>query len=354
MIRIAIGGLQTYVTRRELLSQLAVAGSLACLPFGATRSDPQPSAERPIFFDKSGLIVHRSADGKDDGGDTAQREGWYWLGVWIRKEVLHQPWPVQRQLTVDQAMTLLEPSRNGIFYRNPTLKPWNNPFDRSNGFSRDQMTPVVAAMGMHEMTDRIRRLWNALPQDPTGGTKHTFNGEWVSVLGARLFYTGDIVGPMTINLFRRAWAEDPLLARDHNGLTGEPELQGTVLLRLEAARRSRDDTGDDLNLIVMLLMSSLRYPSTPHTANAIRLYKSREPSYGSYLTRYRQEYGLDLQASPAEMQRRLDKGIANGWKPDVSPAVGAVRWYHRAETGANPLLATLYEPIIRHFIDNFV
>jgi hypothetical protein len=38
-----------------------------------------------IFFDADGLIVHQRPDGTFDGGDTAKREGWYWLGVWIRQ-----------------------------------------------------------------------------------------------------------------------------------------------------------------------------------------------------------------------------------------------------------------------------
>jgi len=65
---------------------------------------------------------------------------------------------------------------------------------------------------------------------------------------------------MTINLFRRAWLEDPMPASDGNGPGGEFELARNVELRIIAAQNDRDDTGDDLNLIVMLLMSILRFP----------------------------------------------------------------------------------------------
>ncbi len=105
------------------------------------------------------------------------REGWYWFGVWIREHVLNDPWPVQRKLTFPEVIQLLEPASDGVFYRHPKLAPWNNPYDKDYGFSRDQMVPLVAAMGVWGLTDELHRLWNALFQDVVGGTKHTFNGE---------------------------------------------------------------------------------------------------------------------------------------------------------------------------------
>jgi hypothetical protein len=111
------------------------------------------------------------------------------------------------------------------------------------------------------MTSELRRLWNALPQDFLGGTKHTFNGEWQTVLGQKTIYTGDDVKLGTINLFRRAWNEDPLPASDGNGEPEEKELAANVGIRLAVAANDRDNTGDDLNLVVMLLMSILRFPS---------------------------------------------------------------------------------------------
>ena len=133
-----------------------------------------------------------------DGGDTAQREGWYWLGVWIRQQVLRAPWPIARKLSFEQVIQLLEPKRDGVFYRHPKLKPWNNPYDKEYGFSRDQMIPLVAALGVWKMTNALRRLWNSLPQDVLGGTKHSFNGEWKQIFGHKTVFTGDIVGPAVI------------------------------------------------------------------------------------------------------------------------------------------------------------
>jgi len=308
-------------------------------------SASDPHAYPPIFYDSDGLIVHKGLD----GGDTAQREGWYWLGVWIREHLLHEPWTTSRKLTFPEVLRLLEPSGDGVFYRHPKLAPWNDPYSKEYGFSRDQMVPLVAAMGFWGFTNELRRLWNALPQDVVGGTKHTFNGEWKTVLGYKTVFTGDIVGPATINLFRRSWNEDPMPASDGNGPHGENELAANVALRIQFAGKDRDDTGDDLNLIVSLLTSHLRF-ETPVSSQALTLYASKRPdSYGSYLGSYREKYGVDLSASPTEIRSRIDNGIAAGWLKDVSAVYGAIRWYHRAEAGANPQLADIYAPIINTY-----
>ena len=153
-------------------------------------------------------------------------------------------------------------------------------------------------------------------------------------------HSGDFVGPATENLFSRALGE---------GLwhsLGEEELLANALLRVGLASRNRDDTGDDLNLIVMMLMSELRSPTDTSRA-AIASYASLRPySFGSYLGTYRSIYGQDATA----MDVRIADGIRSGWRPDAPAVNGAVRWYHRIETGGLPGLADLYEPIIDRFI----
>jgi hypothetical protein len=330
-------------TRRQFISRLAIAGAATSLDHRLQGQNQSP----PIFYDQYGLIVHKGLD----GGDTSQREGWYWFGVWIREHSLKNPWTVPRKLGIVDVIKLLEPTLNGVFYRHPKLPPWNNPYDKTYGFSRDQMIPLVSAMGFSGLIEPLGRLWNALPQDVVGGTKHTFNGEWQTVLGQKTVFTGDVVGPATINQFRRGWNENPMVASDGNGPGGEAELQANVGLRLKAALNDRDDTGDDLNLIVMLLTSVLRFPSDA-SAQAVDWYaKNRPVSYGSFLGAYRQKYGVDMKASPDEVKRRMEQGIAGGWKTDSSRVLGAVRWYHRAEAGANPALAELYVPIIRAYLE---
>jgi hypothetical protein len=299
----------------------------------------------PIYFDESGLIVHRGCD----GGDTAQREGWYWFGAWIRKFVLREHEQITRTLTFEQVLKLLDPANDGKFRRHPKYRA----DDKDWGFSRDQMTPMVAAMGVWGKTEALRRLWNALPQDPLFGTKHTFNGEWKTLWGHKLFHTGDIVGPAAINLYRRALGEDPMAASDSNGKSGEAELLANAELRIRASKRKPDDTGDDLNLIVMLLMAALRFPSKTSERSLSTYASARSVSYGSYLDYYHQQYGTQVETPSAVMIERIKTGISHGWQPQGSKIYGVLRWYHRAETGANPQLAEMYEPIVRVYFDRF-
>ncbi|HEY1936563.1 MAG TPA: hypothetical protein VGJ33_01355 [Candidatus Angelobacter sp.] len=492
---------------------------LAKQPLVAQSASPSLTAQevnkllegRDIYYDQDGLIVHR-ANGKDDGGDTAQREGWYWLGVWIRQKKLHQPWTASRKLTFPQVIALLEPGKDGVFYRHPKLAPWNDPRSKEYGFSRDQMIPLVAAMGVWGMKAEITRLWDALPEDLLG--KHAFNGNYRNFLGqdgqdcmaikkrgcdatadcslrvdnrdcslqvdtrdcslqvdtrscghdvvgvhindpfcetakatqnglyatqkatceaakagqngayiaaknacegakgtqnalyasqkatcetgkttqnalyasqkaaceagktggkyaceaqkaadqvvcmVSNVHSGDLIGPSAVNLFRRAMNENPLEPISKalglppvnigTGILGESELAINAGVRIAAAARDKDDTGDDLNLIVLMLMSKLRFP-TPITDAAVSAYAhNRALSYGSYLGVYAQYYGND----GTDMRSRMDAGISGGWAPDpgVSGPFGAVRWYHRAAVGANPQLAEIYGVIIDTYI----
>ena len=127
----------------------------------------------------------------------------------------------------------------------------------------------------------------------------------------------------------------------YGGPVGEGEMLVDSQIRLVAASKSRDDVGDDLNHIVHLIMSEIRFPSNlSHTA--VLTYMGRMASYGSYLDAYTAQYGGDM----VDLQARMDKGIATGWPLSASPIYGAVKWYHRPGIGANPQLATLYAPII--------
>src|SRR3954469_23251984 len=169
----------------DCLCRRPVAHVDLCLPTsGRTAAGPSATiAGRPgNLLRPDGLIVHHGPNGELDGGDTSQREGWYWLGVWIRQNTAGlQSWSKPRSLTFEQVLDLLEPNHDGVFYRHPKLPPWNNPHGKAYGFSRDQMEPLVAAMGVWGKQAEIRRLWDALPEDLMG--KHAFNGNWRNFLG---------------------------------------------------------------------------------------------------------------------------------------------------------------------------
>ena len=140
-----------------------------------------------ILYDEDGLIVHRfsaaeEAEGNTGGGDTAQREGWYWLGVWIRQNTPGMaPWIPTRKLNFDQVLALLEPNHDGIIFRHPKQPKFNKPFDKEYGTSRDQLLPLMAAMGVWGKHETLKRVWDALPESLAG--KHAFNGNWRNFLG---------------------------------------------------------------------------------------------------------------------------------------------------------------------------
>jgi len=100
------------------------------------------------------------------------------------------PWAPRRKLTFDQVLSMLEPKTDGVFYRHPFQVGYNNPYDKDLGTSRDQLVPIIAAMGVSGKTDAIERLWNALPEDVQG--KHAFNGEWRDVSGLPGKDCGDV------------------------------------------------------------------------------------------------------------------------------------------------------------------
>lgn len=167
-------------------------------------------------------------------------------------------------------------------------------------------------------------------------------------------HTGDLITPSTVNLFRRALDKDPLLdvsdwlptPNFKGGMDGEWELLVNTHLRIGDTQRNRDDVGNDLNHIVLLLMAKLRF-ATPISDNATKEYASQRPhSFGSYLGAYYDHYGDDM----TDVTNRVIAGIEARWLSDTSAPYGAVRWYHRPSEGANPQLALLYKEIIAKFI----
>ncbi len=142
-------------------------------------------------YGRDGLIMHDNAD----FGDTAQREGWYWLGAWIRANEIHQPWSDSppRSLSFDAVERKLEPDQNGIFVRAPGKDPFGRPTDgnENHGMTRDQLVPVIGALSVWARQDALQRLWYALPEDVLG--KHDFQGHWHDNLNGQDLYTSDPV-----------------------------------------------------------------------------------------------------------------------------------------------------------------
>jgi hypothetical protein len=360
-------------------------------------------------FGREGLIMHDN----DDFGDTAQREGWYWLGVWIRENELHQPWVdnPHRQLNFDRVLTKLEPNKDGVFVRAPGKDPYGRPTDghENHGTTRDQLIPLIAAMGVAGKHDALQRLWEALPEDILG--KHDFQGHWHDAISGQdiyasdpcrnngdpfcsikrsngfLMFTGDPLPPTTYNLFIRAGIVPTFsfpvtkAALSTDGfMAGETLLYGGVgVLKDQATGKLQcpgqpppdklDCVDQDMNTIVLLWMSR-HFKQTAMSEASIANYRSRAHSYGSYFKEYCNTYHVlqisgscsignsqcckDKACLNSQLTERIKIGIQSTppWTPDGPGAgpFGAVRWYNRWSTGANPRLALLWEPIIEDLL----
>jgi hypothetical protein len=306
------------VTRRSVIGTLLSIGLIHPL-----RATAQSSIDPGIYFDSNGLIVQRDGD----GGDTAQREGWAWFGNWLRATEFKISSPVDRPIAFAASMDLLEhPSRPGEFRRHPTQPGFRSDPD---AFSRDQLIPLVAAMGVWGDQARLRRSWAA---------KRPCHGVFTCVQG-----TQDLLGPELVNLYRRAWGEAP----DRNG---DLVLAGSVLTRLSQAHRNPEDVGDDVNLVVELIMAKIRSPTTASEQATTMYAKNRAVCAGCYLTHYRTAFPGDYGADEATMKARITTGIAAGWTPDCPRVLGALRWYFRAESGGCSKLAELYEPMVTRWL----
>lgn len=283
--------------------------------------------------DELKLIVQLNGD----GGDTCQREGWAWFGIWIRECLLHKPWEIQLEISFEQTMQLLEIDQSGNFRRHPTQVPWNDPSKEPGIFTRDQQTPIVAALGVWNDQARLKRMWDNLKPSPLG-------------LGLKVIQGFDIAGFDHLNLFRRAMNQPPDDSGDKQLAAGV----GTRLFELSVLNKLRGkdtmDDVDDLSLIVNLLMGLIRSPSDAVKRAAEVYAKNREVSYGCYLGHYRAEHPGDYSADLKTMSQRIREGISKGWQPDCPRVLGALRWYFRPESGGNPELAELYAPIVEAYL----
>ncbi len=188
---------------------------------------------------------------------------------------------------------------------------------------------------------------------------HTFSDCQRGIAALGSYYTGDFIYPQTVNVFRRALRQNvlvPTLADFipdpifQGGPFGEDGLKADVLIRAAAGYQNRDDTGDDLDLIVELLFSIARSP-TPMSHDAVVAYQALRPqSYGSFMDTYLRRCGTNMY-DPLEAGPKIDSGIQYaGWVADRPVGDGAIRWYNRADRGANEALATLYAPLIDHYL----
>lgn len=313
------------LTRRQVIrSALLLSSGLftsAFLRAQPTRTKTKTMPPVPPFHrDRYGLIVQ--ADG--DGGDTAQREGFVWFGLYLRrtKLSLEDPPYVGLKLSFKDTISLLEIGQSGEFRRHPEPAQW---WSDPKKFSRDQQIPIVAALGALELKEPLERLWTA------------------TVKRGRVCQNGDAVGPDHYNLFQRARS-----AQLEVDPAGELQLLG---MAASLMARNPDDVSDDLNHTVALSFSTLVNP-TRTSRKAITAYlRNRPHTYGSYLNRYYATFGgnvPDLGLQKSRIQQWIDDKVS----PDTgcTPVFGALRWYFRAENGGNPGIGELYRPIVDDYL----
>lgn len=187
----------------------------------------------------------------------------------------------------------------------------------------------------------------------------TFNSCQLGISALGSYYTGDFIYPQTVNLFRRALRQNAFIPTPadfipdpvfQGGPFGEDGLKADVLIRADKGYLDRDSTGDDLDLLVELLFSIVRSP-TPSSHDAVVAYQGLRPqSYGSFMDTYLLRCGTNMY-DPLVAGPEIDSGIQfAGWVADRSVGDGAIRWYNRADRGANEALATLYAPLIDFYL----
>lgn len=183
--------------------------------------------------------------------------------------------------------------RPGIYARHPYQEGFRSDPSR---FSRDQQRPLVIALGKYGMYDRLERLaWEHLKRF----------GKYQNV---------DFVGPTNISEYIRAFrarALYPVLLFTDLGLLGDSILTVTL------SYFNRDRTDDNNHVLTLLQAQDIM--STPVSWLAQKIYKHfRARNFGNSV---------------------LGEG---------SPVQGALAWYHRPETGGNPLIADCYRDLIQN------
>lgn len=227
-------------------------------------------------FDEFGLITQ--LDG--NSGDASQREGFYSFGKWVVGTPIHRD-------EMYRVLNLLQASP-GIFRRHPVQ--FNDPNDES----RDQMNPLIIAMGAYEIKNILRiTLWNHIKR-----FGRYQNKDWA----------GPVDWGIYVRAFR-AWYLYPYLLFSDLFL-----ILGSLINIVKSFDRGYTD--DSMNH-TMTLIQARHFLSTPFSWLARVLYfHYRRPSLGT---------------------------IELGYKNTV---VGALYWYNDPRFGGNKDLADLWETII--------
>lgn len=173
--------------------------------------------------DSNKLLVVRN-DGVDDGGDTLANEARYWFNLYISKTFS------DRDIDPGSVLNLLQ-IEDCVFIRNPIK--YNDP----NDVSRDQMTPLIALLGLMGFKDMLKTILK----------------KQLSRWG--LFPNKDIDGPVDFGNYIRAfkaWYLYPFLWLTDLGLVVESIIRNFSKVT---------DSSDDLDHTVLLIQAQHVLPT---------------------------------------------------------------------------------------------
>jgi hypothetical protein len=236
-------------------------------------------------LDKYGLIIQ--SDG--DGGDTAQREGFYYFTQkknWLFCDFVNYDHGTVFDYTLAIAQLEIKP---GLWCRHPN-------YPDTKDFSRDQTDPNIICMGSMDRTPQLNRLLK-------NQVKRFF-----------FYQNGDLPMLLTFSLMIRAkkltWLYPLLYIFD----LGFMWCFIDALLKLNKA----DDVDD--NNCVMRFAQAIETMPTLWSFLGRKLYAAFRPENNG-------TYHLN----------------------ESNSVMAALAWYHRAESGGNPELAEAYRPLIMNY-----
>lgn len=198
-----------------------------------------------VHLDAKGLIVQ--ADG--DGGDTLQREGFWYEGAF-----LNPIYPtIPGMLDYNSALSILTTSNGFTRY-------WQTPYNDPSDTSRDQLVSNIRAWGYYGYKGDLEYIFNQAIKN------------WSRFPNGDIVFINDYA--RFIRAFR-AWWLYPLLP-----LFDVPLVINSIIRCIKGAL-NYDDVGDDINHIGDLAQAQHTY-ATPVSWLARKIYKCFRARGGQY------------------------------------------------------------------------
>ena len=203
--------------------------------------------------DQWGLIAQSPGNDRD-GGDTAQRTGAFYTGMYFlfkeNKVVIKK---IQKEFEKELDKITVEPGR---FVRHPDPSKWYSNYEN---FSRDQTTSIVIAMGLYggvkEQLCLQKNFQNLL--DNKGFYPNRLKN-WDNQVKSLPYDYNDIAGPSDYSTYIRAlklnkwkWAL----------YLGDVQTFGQALINVVASYVTPNETSNDINFTLTLLQAKDTWPT---------------------------------------------------------------------------------------------